>query len=121
MEENKIAPGHIVLAELPHHDGTTKKRPSLLLAPMQPFGDYLACGISTKLRHLVPNFDEIVFLDDTDFSSSGLQFPSLIRLGWLSLVPETSIEGSIGRIRDERLHRLLRSLVEYLTQFSLVK
>jgi mRNA interferase MazF len=116
--ENNIAPGHIVLAELPHHDGTTKKRPALLLAPMRPYGDYLACGISTKLRHLVPNFDEVMLLDDTEFSKSGLQFQSLIRLGWLALVPETSIEGSIGRISDERLHRLLRSLIEYLIQFS---
>lgn len=119
--ENKIAPGHIVLAELPHHDGTTKKRPTLLLAPMRPFGDYLACGISSKLRHLVPNFDEILLFDDAEFSRSGLQFQSLIRLGWLALVAETTIEGSIGRISDERLHRLMKNLVEYLTPFSLLK
>jgi len=81
---------------------------------MPPFGDYLACGISTKLRHLVQDFDEVLLFDDADFKMSGLQFPSLIRLGWLGLVPEEAIEGSFGLVSEERLARLLRRLSEFL-------
>lgn len=85
---------------------------------MKPFGDYLSCGISTKLRHFVPNFDDVILPDDPDFKVSGLQFPSLIRLGWLAMVPEASIEGSIGQISIERHKRLVKNLITYLIENS---
>ena len=52
--------GDVVLADLPQVDGQRKLRPALLLCPPPPFGDWLACGISTQLRHRVDGFDELI-------------------------------------------------------------
>jgi len=110
----EIGPGNIVLAELPQRDGLWKKRPALLLRGMPPFGDFLACGVSTKLRQYVPEFDELILMDDIDFEKSGLVFPSLVRLGWLTVLPTSLLEGSIGNVDPDRIARLLRRLSQHL-------
>ncbi len=52
---------------------------------------------------------------DTDFKSSGLRSESLIRLGFLAVLPRHRVLGSIGSISAERHKRLLRKLSDYLT------
>ena len=106
--------GEIVLARLPQSDGNLKSRPVVVLKQMPGFGDLLVCGISTQLRHEVPGFDDIVSDNDDDFSSSGLSQPSLIRLGFLGLVPVASVVGSIGSISQARHARLTKRLSDFL-------
>jgi mRNA interferase MazF len=72
---------------MPQADGQWKSRPALLLCPMRPFGDLLLCGISTQLRHKVPDFDEEISPADDDFATANLVAPSLIRLGFLTTKP----------------------------------
>jgi len=83
---------------------------------MPPFNDLLVCGISTQLHHRVEGFDEIISPADGDFSTSGLLAESLIRLGFLAVLPRRSILGSIGSVAPERHRRLLVALSAYLTQ-----
>jgi mRNA interferase MazF len=104
----------VVLALLPQSDGALKRRPALILRQMPPFRDYLLCGISTRLHQQVKNFDEIISPDDNDFSSSGLVGVSLIRLGFLSVMPSEDIIGLLGSISKERHRRLLKNLSDYL-------
>jgi mRNA interferase MazF len=59
-------------------------------------------------------FDELISPADPDFSSSGLIEESLIRLGFLVVVPQTSIVGSIGSISSERHKRLLQRLADHI-------
>jgi mRNA interferase MazF len=106
--------GNIVLAALPQADGKIKNRPVLLLCSMPHYQDWLACGISTRLHHLVTGFDEIIGAEDTDFEASGLDSKSLIRLGFLSLLPRRNVIGKIGSISEERNQRLLNNLGNYL-------
>lgn len=82
---------------------------------MPGYGDALICGISTQLRQYIPNFDEIISDADVDFVRSGLMAPSVIRLGFLAIVPPEHSPGVIGTIDQERLHRLLSRLSNYLT------
>ena len=107
----------IVIAVFPQADGTLKRRPALILREMPPFRDFLICGISTQLRREVKGFDEIISRTDKDFSASGLDSDSLIRLGFLVL-PRHQIVGSIGEISAERNQRLLKNLSDYLTKSS---
>jgi mRNA interferase MazF len=106
--------GSVVLTPVPQADGQVKNRPALVLRRMPGYGDVLVCGISTQLHQHVAGFDEIVTPSDADFASSGLRAASLIRLGFLAVVPRRNILGSIGSISPERHKRLLKTLSDYL-------
>lgn len=106
----------VILALLPQADGTLKRRPAIILREMPPFNDFLLCGVSTQLHQQVDDFDEIIALSDDDFATSGLKTASLIRLGFLTVLPRKDIIGSIGSIAEKRHRRLLESLSSYLLQ-----
>ena len=106
--------GDIVLALLPQTDGRGKYRPAVVLRRMPGFGDLLVCGISTQLRQQVADFDEIIEPSHADFKTSGLKAPSLIRLGFLAVLPASNFLGTIGSISGQRHQRLLSKLSEHL-------
>jgi mRNA interferase MazF len=43
---------------------------------------------------------------------------SLIRLGFLAVLPRASIVGTIGSIGEDRHHRLLKNLADFLLKNS---
>jgi mRNA interferase MazF len=106
--------GDVALAVLPQADRQAKKRPFVVLREMPLHGDFLICGVSTQLRQQVISFDELISPGDPDFKSSGLLKQSLIRLGFLALVPRRRLMGIIGSVSPERHNRLLRTLSDYL-------
>ena len=106
--------GDINLTPLPQADGKTKNRPAIFLREMEPFHDALVCGVSTQTHQVVPDFDELITNQDSDFVTSGLVRDSLIRLGFLAVLPRQNILGSIGSISSDRHKRLLHRLSEYL-------
>lgn len=108
--------GDIIVAPLVQADGQTKNRPALVLRVMPRFGDVLICGFSTKLGQQVADFDEMLLLSDNDFAASGLVTASLIRLGFLTLLPRSKVAGTIGSVSPERHARLLRRLSSYLVE-----
>ncbi len=112
-----MTPGDVVLTQLLQEDGQEKLRPAMVLKIMLPFGDYLVCGISSKLRNFVPTLDEIIHEDDSDFVESGLNHTSLIRVGWLFTAPLLSIEGELGKIDPLRLKGILDRLSHFLTDY----
>ncbi|WP_124975618.1 type II toxin-antitoxin system PemK/MazF family toxin [Aphanothece sacrum] len=95
-------------------ESVNKNRPAIILREMPPYKYLLVCGISTQLHQQVPDFDEIISPSDTDFITSGLRAESLIRLGFLAVLPRRNIIGSIGSISPERHQRLLKTLGDYL-------
>lgn len=70
--------------------------------------------ISTQLQQQVAGFDEVVRRQDADFSNSGLAADSLIRLGFLAVIPQKKIIGSIGAIAAGRHQQLLKNLSLHL-------
>ena len=110
--------GDVLLVPLPQADGSVKNRPTVLLREMLPYGDVLVCGISTQLHQQVAGFDDLIVESDSDFHASGLRAGSLVRLGFLAVVPKAEIIGSIGSISEERHHLLLRRLSDYLVAAS---
>ena len=108
--------GDIVLTPVPQADGSIKNRPAILLREFPGYRDFLVCGVSTQLRQEVKGFDEIILASDLDFASSGLRSDSLIRLGFLAMLPHGKIAGSIGSISSDRHKKLLKTLAEYLTK-----
>jgi mRNA interferase MazF len=106
--------GDVILTPIPQADGNTKNRPAVFLRELPPYGDMLICGVSTQLHRQVVDFDEVVGTEDADFASSGLKAASVIRLGFLSVVPTHRVVGAIGSISSERHGRLLKNLADYL-------
>ena len=106
--------GDIRLSPLRQADGQIKTRPVLLLRSTPPFGDFIACGLSTQLQQEVKGFDEIIGPDDADFTIARLKQPSLIRLAFIGSLPARDIHGHLGSIGDTRLHRLLTKLADFL-------
>ena len=81
---------------------------------MPPFGDWLVCGVSTQLHHEVVGFDETIAPTHADFRGSGLKATSLIRLGYLVVLPADRLLGILGSISAERHERLLQRLGAFL-------
>ena len=106
--------GDVILTPLPQADGRVKNRPAIFLREMPPFQDVLVCGVSTQLHQMAPDFDELITPRDSDFVTSGLIAESLVRLGFLAVLPRKNIVGSIGAITPERHTRLLRKLSRHL-------
>jgi len=76
---------------------------------------------ATQLKQYIPNFDEMIAENDEDFESSGLITTSVIRLGFLTVIPNKNVIGSTGKISSERYQRLLSYLIQHLTQSSVWK
>jgi len=76
----------------------------------------MVCGIGTQLRQTVPDFDELITVTDADFPQSALLADSVIRPGFLAVVPSKVIPGSIGSISIQRHERLLRRLSAHLVE-----
>ena len=106
--------GTVALTTLPQADGQTKARPVVLLRQMPGFGDWLVCGVSTQLQQEVKGFDEIITAQDRDFRETGLKAASVVRLGFLAVLPANRLLGILGSISDERHTRLLSRLVAHL-------
>ena len=106
--------GDVLITALRQADGTIKDRPVVLLRRMPPFHDFLVCGVSTQLHQAAPALDETITPRDADFRASGLKAPSLIRLGFLAVLPRAQFKGRIGVISPARLKRLLTRLSDFL-------
>lgn len=102
----------MVLTPVPQADGSVKNRPAILLRELPPYKDLLVCGVSTQLHQQVKGFDEIISPSDPDFAPSGLKSESLVRLGFLAVLPRAKIAGSIGSISSKRHRRLLNTLAD---------
>jgi mRNA interferase MazF len=112
-----MKPGNVVLIRLPQMaGGPPKLRPALVVASLPgPFQSLLICGVSTRLRELQPDWDELVSPDDADYAASGLRQRSAIRLSYLYAADERETSGAIGRIAPERLQRLRQRLIRRLS------
>jgi len=109
-------PGQVALMSFPRVDlAPGKHRPVLLIAPVPgPYEDWLVCMFSTKLQQALRGFDEVIGSDASDFSSSGLKAPSVIRVARLAVVSADTLIGTIGEISNERLHRVQKTLAEWI-------
>jgi mRNA interferase MazF len=106
--------GDVILIPLQQSDWKVKNRPAIILREMPLYRDFLVCGVSTQLHQCIGGFDDLITMSDQDFALSGLMADSVIRLGFLAVIPGKRIMGSIGAISAERHRRLLTRLSDYL-------
>ncbi len=111
-----MSPGAVALAYLPQADGKTKLRPVLVVCELPKHGDFLVCGITSKLWNCVRDFDEVIQIEDDDFRETGLRRVGVIRLGHLMVMTPKDVEGPIGHISEERRERVVGNFVRFLGQ-----
>lgn len=111
-----ISEGQIVLFKFPQTDQITGKlRPALILRRLPgQYNDWLLCMVSSHLDQRVPDFDEIITPNDSDFKESGLKVPSLIRIGRLAVVDGDILLGKLGQVDGQRLRRIVQKLSQWL-------
>jgi mRNA interferase MazF len=110
--QTTYAEGEIVLGALAQSNGQYKLRPVLLLRRMPGYGDFLTCGLSSKLNQLIPGFGEPITPDPVN----GLRVTSVVRLEFLHLLPAGRVQGFLGRIPDTLLTDLRQRLADHLTK-----
>jgi GNAT superfamily N-acetyltransferase len=105
----KIGPGIVSIVRFPQSDlREGKYRPVIVLSPLPgPFNDWLICAATSQLHHEIKDWDELISPADSDFVSSGLKAPSLIRIGKLATVESGVLEGVLGKISEDRLKSIL--------------
>ena len=107
-----IAEGQIVLFKFPQTDQATGKiRPALIIRQLPgQYNDWLICMISSQLYQQIPDFDEVINSNDSDFQQSGLKLPSIIRISRLAVVGGEILLGKVGQIDIRRLSRIKQKL-----------
>ncbi len=111
-----IAESQIVLFKFPHTDHTDGKlRPALVLRQLPgEYNDWLICMISSQLDQKIPNFDEMISPEDSDFQQSGLKLPSIIRISRLAVASEDIFIGKLGEVDSHRLRRIKQMLSNWI-------
>lgn len=102
--------GQVILADLPVAGRGWKRRPALVLRQLPGYGDYLVCGLSSKLYQLIPGFGEQLTPDP----ANGLLVPSVVRLEYLFVIAEADIAGRMGQIPATLHQTLVQRLANYL-------
>jgi hypothetical protein len=70
--------------------------------------------ISSNLVQEIPEFDEVITPDHSDFEESGLKVASLIRIGRIAVVDGDILLGKLGQVNTQRLLRIdISSLAGY--------
>ena len=93
-----ISEGQIVLFKFQQTDQKEGKlRPALVLREVPgEFDDWLICMISSHLHQRIPELDELITPESSDFVQSGLKLPSVIRVSRLAVVSKGILLGRLG-------------------------
>ena len=110
-------PGDVVLVDMRGAgEVDAKLRPALVLSRLPGSQQtLLVCGISTRIRDAVPDWDEIIEPTDPRFALMGLKRRSAIRLSFLAALVEPDVLGRIGALPTVDLHTLTTRLAKALS------
>src|SRR5271163_3899018 len=108
--------GSVIRFALQQNDGKLVQRPALIVKKIPPYNDYLICGISKSTGLAVKGLDLIITENDSDFNTWGLNYPGLIRCGWLYTVSSKYIEGTLGNVSHESYKTILSNLTAFLSR-----
>ena len=107
----KFIKGDIVVIPFPFSDlSQTKRRPALVLAPLEG-DDVILCQITSK--SIKDNY--AITLDDADFESGGLKQASNIRPNRLFTADTHIILYRVGNIKKEKLNQVVQAIIEIIT------
>ena len=108
--------GNVIRFALQQNDGKYVKRPAVVVKKLPQYNDFLICGISKNLGLEIKGFDIVIAQSDSDFKTWGLDYPGVIRTGFLFTVSTKYIEGTLGNISPETHRKLLNNLALFFSK-----
>lgn len=90
--------------------------PRPLLGSHAAFPRPIGMRHSTQLHQAVADFDEILSPKEPDYAATRLKAASVIRLGYLAVLPQANFIGKLGTVSQARVTRLRMRLAEFLRQ-----
>lgn len=108
--------GDVIRFALQQNDGKYVKRPAVILKKILPYNDCVICGISKSIGLEVKGLDMVILQNDSDFKTWGLNYPGVIRTGFLFTISTKYIEGSLGNISLTTLRTLRNNLAVYISK-----
>jgi len=112
--------GQIVLVPFPFTDlsGAKLRLVLMLRQASVQFDDWLVCMVSSQLRQIDAQIDEMLSPSDADFAATGLKVPSVLRLSRLAVLASSLLVGSLRSISHERLQRIRQKLAVWIAEDS---
>ncbi|MBX9259238.1 type II toxin-antitoxin system PemK/MazF family toxin [Desmonostoc muscorum CCALA 125] len=102
--------GDVVIVPFPFSDLTgTKRRPALVIATLQE-DDLILCQITSRTIGDV----YAIQLENSDFSSGGLNQPSNIRPNRIFTADKQIILYQAGQIKTEKLREVINKIIEII-------
>ena len=74
----------------------------------------LFCMISSQLHQQLPELDEVITSEESDFLESGLKLASVIRISRLAVISGEILLGKLGRIDQKRLIRIKENIIKWI-------
>jgi mRNA interferase MazF len=111
-----IEEGQIVLFTFPQADQDVGKlRPALVLRQLPSMhNDWLVCMSSSRIHQQATTLDEVLLREDSDFATTGLNLPSVVRVTRLAVASAEILHGAVGRLTSERLQRIRVRLARWI-------
>ena len=104
--------GEVVLIDFPFSDGIhSKLRPALILSSHSD-GDLLVARITSTPRESA--FDVAL----TDWESSNLMFPSVVRVNKLTTLLHSAVVREIGALSERDSSQVIKSLMNFVVSLS---
>jgi hypothetical protein len=108
--------GDVIRFALQQHDGKYLKRPAVIIKKLPQHNDFIICGISKSIGLALKEFDIVLSRDNPDFKTWGLDYPGVIRIGFLFTISGRYIEGALGKISADTHGRILKNLSALLAR-----
>lgn len=110
--------GQIVLVPFPFTNlsGAELRLVLMLRKASVQFDDWLVCMVSSQLRQVDGQIEEVLLPSDADFAATGLKVASVLRLSRLAVLESSLLMGSLGEVSHERLQRIRQKLAVWIAE-----
>lgn len=109
-----MRPGFVVRWVFPQADGKLKERPAVLLSRFGSHGDWLVCGVSSKVWSFDARFHVLVEHGHPDLVGSGLSFDAILRADLVDTIPAVAIKDVLGEVSLATVRSLRTKLIQQL-------
>lgn len=108
----RFVKGDIVVLPFPFSDlSTSKRRPALVIAPVEPHDDVILCMVTSRNT----TDKRAITISVADFASGSLPRESNVRPNRLFTANESIILRAVGRLNDLKIQEVISEVVDIVS------
>ena len=105
--------GDVVVLPFPFSDlSSSKKRPALVVAPVEPYNDVILCMITSKRNRDVNSIP----LTQADFIAGSLPLESNVRPNRLFTANASTILRTAGELREDKIQEVVDKIIQIVSK-----